>query len=54
MRQRDFIKALGCRLYITKRRSLVRIVEDGEISRCRQTPFAIPPSMRSLAPGVIR
>jgi hypothetical protein len=28
----------------------VRIVEDGEVSRCRQTPFAALPSMRNLAP----
>jgi Thiamine pyrophosphate enzyme, N-terminal TPP binding domain/Tripartite tricarboxylate transporter family receptor len=26
------------------------IVEDGEVSRCRQTPFAALPSMRYLAP----
>src|SRR5437764_12232807 len=26
----------------------VRIVEDGEVSRCRQTPFAALPSMRNL------
>src|SRR5436190_20936217 len=30
----------------------VRIVEDGEVSRCRQTPFAALPSMRNLAPEI--
>jgi hypothetical protein len=30
----------------------VRIVEDGELSCCRQTPFAALPSMRNLAPDV--
>src|SRR6516162_5058117 len=29
----------------------VRIVEDGEVPRCRQTPFAALPSMRSDAFG---
>src|SRR5262245_29636487 len=29
-----------------------RIVEHGEVWRCRQTPFAALPSMRNLAPGV--
>ena len=38
-----------------RRRGLrVRIVEDGEVSRCRQTPFAALSSMRTLAPEVIR
>src|SRR6516162_11029837 len=30
----------------------VRIVEDGELSCCRQTPFAALPSMRNLAPEI--
>ena len=35
-----------------RRRGLrVRIVEDGEVPRCRQTPFAALPSMRSDAFG---
>jgi hypothetical protein len=32
----------------------VRIVEDGGVSRCRQTPFAALPSMRNLAAEVVR